>query len=636
MADGPVLADLHFGREDAERDVKDGLLLRGGFLPNAAYRASVSGRKMLIIGRKGSGKSAICMQLMAAGGHNGAKALVSPDEAAGEEIRRFELQGLPGDSAKALIWRYVFAVHAARHLVTHARNAHGRRPDSVKTLGRFLKQNGESADGAGLGDRLAQGARGLQTSLSLEAFGVKASVDLGQSPSEGAQATRQLDVVEQGVAQAFADLRCDTVHAPLLLMVDQLEQVWSAEPDSNSMVIGLLLAAKHAASLYGRSIRLLLFLRADIYDSLSFGEGDKFRGDELRIVWTEQALRDLALARARASAGAGLTAEQLWRDFFPETVGGEETATFLFGRCLPRPRDAIQFLNLCQETAWLIHGRERITEADVLQASRQFSSWKLKDLTLEYLVAHPFLKHLFPLFQNTGYVVTRAALGSRFEEAAGTLHRLFPAYADALTLAGVIDILYAVGFLGVRRGSDVVFAGDDDLPVQPHETELHVHRCFREALGATSAIDIRRYEPLVAGARIASGSFGPAASATTALNRDDRLVRELIRSCHSVFSQVGRAVGPLSYEVRDEIFQQITRVLDDANRLATDTSSVDVDDHLLVTAHYFTTLAAQVLASGLDDTSGAGGVAHRIEEEARRLRRLAGGSYGGSGNSSGT
>lgn len=238
----------------------------------------------------------------------------------------------------------------------------------MKTLGRFLKQNGESADGAGLGDRLAQGARGLQTSLSLEAFGVKASVDLGQSPSEGAQATRQLDVVEQGVAQAFADLRCDTAHAPLLLMVDQLEQVWSAEPDSNSMVIGLLLAAKHAASLYGRSIRLLLFLRADIYDSLSFGEGDKFRGDELRIVWTEQALRDLALARARASAGAGLTAEQLWRDFFPETVGGEETATFLFGRCLPRPRDAIQFLNLCQETAWLIHGRERITEADVLQA----------------------------------------------------------------------------------------------------------------------------------------------------------------------------------------------------------------------------------------------------------------------------
>ncbi|MGW0337229.1 P-loop ATPase, Sll1717 family [Streptomyces sp. NPDC003011] len=629
MADGPVLAQLHFGREDAERDVTDGLLLRGGFLPNAAYKAALAGRKMLIIGRKGSGKSAICMQLTADGGQHAGTVLVTPDEAAGEQIRRFELQGLPGDSAKALIWRYLFAVHAARHLATHAKDAHGRRPDSVKVLARFLKQNGEAADGR-LGERVAHGARGLQTSLSLEAFGFKAGLDLAQSPSEGAQALRQLEVVEQGVARAFSDVGCDGAHGPLLLMVDQLEQVWSAEPDSVSMVIGLLLAAKHAASLYTRSVRFLLFLRADIYDSLSFGEGDKFRGDELRIAWTEQALRDLALARARASTGAELTEERLWRELFPQTVQGEETATYLFRRCLPRPRDAIQFLNLCQETAWLIHGRERITEADVLQAARQFSAWKLKDLSLEYLVAHPFLKHLFPLFQNTGYVVTRAALGTRFEAAAESLHGLFPAYAGALTLPGVIDILHGVGFLGVRRGNDVVFAGDDDLPVQPHETEFHVHPCFRAALGATSAIDLRDHESIAVGSRVVQGSLGYDVGHTFT-SRDDRLARELRRSCHSVLAQTGRAVS-LAQDARDEISRQINGVLDDVHRIAAGTPpAFDVDEQLLSTAHYFDTLAAQLLASGLDDgAGGAGGVARRMREEAGRLRRVAGGSYGSS------
>jgi len=634
MADGSLLANLHFGREDAERDVTEGLLLRGGFLPNAAYRAAVSGRKMLIIGRKGSGKSAICMQLMAENTHTADKILVTPDETAGEEIRRFELQGMPGDSAKALIWRYIFAIHAARHVTTHSKVAHGKRPDSVKALARFLKQNSELPGGQP-GERLTQGTKGLQTSLSLEAFGIKASVDLAQSPSEGARAVCQLEVVEKGVTKALADLRCGDTHGPLLLMVDQLEQVWSAEPDSNSMVIGLLLAAKHSASLYGKSVRFLLFLRSDIYDSLSFGEGDKFHGDELRIAWTGQALRDLALARARASAAADLTAERLWRGIFPETLRGEETATYLFSRCLPRPRDAIQFLNLCQETAWLVHGRDRITEADVLQASRQFSVWKLKDLTLEYLVAHPFLKHLFPLFQNTGYVVSRAALGNRFEAAVGTLHRLFPAYADALTLSGVIDILFGVGFLGVRRGNDVVFAGEDDLPVQPHETEFHVHLCFREALGATSAIDLRRYEPLLADARIASGNISPEAAMTTTLNRDDRLLREVGRSCHSILAQVGRTLG-LAQDARAEITQQISRVLNDANGLSLNAASLDVDDYLLTTAHYFTSLAAQLYASGLNDIANGGGVAHRMEEEARRLRLLAGGSYGSSGDSAGT
>ena len=645
MADQPVLAQLHFGREDAERDVTEGLLLRGGFLPNAAYRGALSGRKMLIIGRKGSGKSAICMQLMsdAEGGHKGGKVLVTPDEAAGEEIRRFELQGLPGDSAKALIWRYVFAVHAARHLVEHAKGAHdgGHKADSVKALGRFLKQNGEAAGGGGgrLVDRVAQGARGLQTSLSLEALGmVKASVDLAQSPSEGARATRQLELVEQGVARAFAELGCDgAVHPPLLLMVDQLEQVWSAEPDSNSMVIGLLLAAKHAASLYGRSVRFLLFLRADIYDSLSFGEGDKFHGDELRIAWTQQALRDLALARARASVGEELTEERLWKELFPQTVGGEEITGHLFGRCLPRPRDAIQFLNLCQEKAWLDHERDRITEADVEQAGRQFSEWKLKDLTSEYLVAHPFLRNLFPLFQNTGYVVTRAALTRRFEAAAETLHHDFPAYANALTLPGVIDVLYGAGFLGVRRGNDVVFAGDDGLPVQPHETEFQVHPCFRAALGATTPVDLRRYEPQFADARVSSGNFTPGASGSSSLNRDDRLLIQLTRSCHSILAQVGRAVA-LTRDVRDEITAQINRVLDEVNRVppgAAASVGVDVDDYLLATAHYFTGLAAQLRDSGLEESTGIGDVARRVEEEARRLRRSAGGSYGSSGNSSG-
>ncbi|MFI0814260.1 P-loop ATPase, Sll1717 family [Streptomyces sp. NPDC021098] len=633
MADESALAHLHFGREDAERDVTDGLLLRGGFLRTTASDAAVSGRKTLIIGRKGSGKSAICMHLMSDGVHPGGKVLITPDDAAGDEIRRFELQGLPADSAKALIWRYVFAIHAARHLLSHAKDAHGRKHRSLKALHRFLKQNDE-LPGDRLGNRLARGARGLQTALSLEAFGFKAGLELASSPSEGARATRQLEVLEEGVARAFTALGCTSTHSPLLILVDQLERVWSAEPDSNSMVIGLLLAAKHTMGLYGQAVRCLLFLRSDIYDSLSFGEGDKFHGDELRIAWTDQALRDLALARARATAGAGLTEERLWREIFPRTVRGEGTPDYLFGRCLPRPRDVIQFLNLCQETAWLTYGRNRITEADIHQASLQFSAWKLKDLVLEYLVAHPFLERLFPLFQNTGYAVARAALGGRFEEAAETLHRLFPAYAEALTLSGVIDVLYGVGFLGVRRGSDVVFAGGGELPVQPHETEFHVHPCFRAALGATSAIDLHRFAPGVAGARIASGNIGHFAPRASLVSHDYRLLGELRRSCHSILAQVGRAVD-LSQDARDEITQRISRVLDHlGDPPGDDILLQDPEHHLLGAAHYFITLAAQLNASGLD-TARSGGVAHRIEDEARRLRQLAGGSFGSSGNSAG-
>ncbi|MFD4974932.1 P-loop ATPase, Sll1717 family [Streptomyces sp. NPDC058424] len=201
---------LFFGRDDAETDLTDGLLKGAVFRPHHAYDEVVSGRKSLIIGRKGSGKSAICRQLAAPGGHPGVSILITPDDAAGDEIRHFELQGVTADTAKSLIWRYVFAVHAARHLTAdHARAAHGHRrlPSAVRALRSFLRANGESDD-AGLCDRLRRGANGLQSAnLSLKAFGVEAALGVNGA-SEGARASHQLDVLEDGVAAAFAALGC--------------------------------------------------------------------------------------------------------------------------------------------------------------------------------------------------------------------------------------------------------------------------------------------------------------------------------------------------------------------------------------------------------------------------------------------
>lgn len=632
------LARLYFGREDAERDMADGLL-RAGFQQTLAYEAALSGRKMLIIGRKGSGKSAICMHLTAPGVHAGGTLLITPDDAAGDEIRRFELQGLTSDTSKSLIWRYVFAVHAARHLVAHTKEAHGwRTPSSVRTLRRFLRDNGESTDDR-LYDRLVTGARGLQTSLSLGAFGVNAGVDIGRS-SEGARAVRQLEIVEKGVGSAFADLRCAETHEPLLLLVDQLEQVWSTESDSNAMVIGLLLAAKHLAGTYGRALRCLLFLRSDIYDTLNFGEGDKFHSDEMRIGWTGSGLREIALARAQASVGGELTAAQLWGEVFPPSVDGEETPGCLLDRMIPRPRDAIQYLNLCRDTA-VENGHTTVHESDVRSATRQFSEWKLQDLAKEYLVTHPYLEQLFVMFQNKGYVVMRSDLENRFESIADALHVRFPAYADGLTLPGVLDTLYGVSYLGVCRGGDVVYAGGPQLPLQPHETEFHLHPCFRPALDATHATDLHPYRRHELDLRVRYGQQSPSRSnydVGIGVGRDFYLLEELVRSCDRILRQVDRAVD-LPAEPRSQVSRQVGRAMSDASqsllKLRNSTGEVvDAYGHVLAAADYFGTLAAQLLASGIDDGNGSGSVVHRIEDEARRLRRTVGGGYTPGGSNS--
>jgi hypothetical protein len=624
---------LFFGRDDAENDLKDGLLKGAVFRPNYAYRQALSGKKSLIIGRKGSGKSAICRQLATPGGHAGVSILVTPDDAVGDEIRRFELQGVTGDTAKSLIWRYVFAVHAARYVVAHAPTAHGRRvPASVKALRSFLKANDES-DESRLYDRLMRGVSGLQSAnLSLKAFGVEAGFGVNGS-SEGNTASSQLEIVEEGVVSALAELGCVGAHPPLLFLVDQLEHVWTSDWESHALVIGLLLAAKHVTDLYDGAVRTALFIRADIYDTLNFSDGDKFHSDEIRITWAHDGLKDVALARARASLGPEATSEQLWREIFPPDVHGEPITEYLFRRSLPRPRDAIQFLNACQSVA---DERESpvITVDDVLAATERFSRWKLQDLAKEYLVNHPFLRSLFPLFENTGYEVMRQTLTSRFEARKAGLHREFPVYTENLTPQGVIDVLYGVSFLGVRRGNDVVYAGGSESPPLPDEDVFHIHPCFRAALNSTGPLDLPTYSRsgarhvVVAHTGLVAATSG--ADVGLAVNRDVRLMREVVGACERLRRQLARSGLP--EHTRKEVFKKIAHVMGAAEvaeqRLA-EGASLDSQDHALEAAGYFDSLAAQLGAHGFRGRP----ITRRLEDEARALIRSVGGAAGGGSGS---
>ncbi|MCH0561225.1 P-loop ATPase, Sll1717 family [Streptomyces sp. MUM 16J] len=633
MSELSVVERLYFGRDDAERDIADGLL-RTGFKETAAYNAVVSGRKMLIIGRKGVGKSAICVRLALAGVHPGGTALITPDDTSGEEIRQFELTGLAGDHAKSLMWRYVFAVRAAQYLVRHATEHSGKTPVAVRTLKSFLKANQELIGEAQASNGFERWLQGLSGSLSLEAFGVKAAADFARTSTEGARAAHRLKILEEGVRLGFVDLGCAPAHT-LLLLVDQLEQVWSADLESNSLIIGLLLAARHIGSQYGKALKCVLFIRSDIYDSLSFGEGDKFRSDELRIDWTESELEDLALRRAKASLGWELTAQQLWGEVFPSTIHGRHTASYLLPRTLLRPRDLIQYLNECQYTAIGNGHHDRIQESDVLAATRRFSEWKLKDLVQEYLVAHPFLERLFPLFQNSGYLVTRAALSHRVELTQDTLHREFPAYAEALTLDGIIRTLYEVGFLGVRRGNGIVYAGVPLLPVQPHEDEFHLHPCFRDALGATSAAGVSVYDRQVVDSirsQVVSGNVHAVARGVTRAGRGYTLLGRLERACRSILDLIARSDG-LPDEVRTEIVAQVRRILDDTEHAPYADPPVDEDRIVLEAAHYFHTLASRLRRDGLDGSDDADSLAARLSERSTRLVRAVGGGAGSSGES---
>jgi hypothetical protein len=623
-----VLVDLealYFGRDDAELDIAAGGLLLAGFLPTPAYEAVRRARKHLIIGRKGSGKSAICRMLVARSGDGPVTRLVTPDALSAEELRRFELQGVDPGMAKRMLWRYVLATQVAKHLVAHAGAAHRRTPPPVARLHDFLADNGELDR-----PKFYEVARKLKGSLKLQAFGF--GLEAGGS-SEGTRTDHQLEVVERHIADAIAALACPPDHPGLLLLVDQIEDVWSEEDESDDLVIGLLKAARAVGTRFP-SVACTVFLRSDIYDLLRFADKDKFHGDEARVDWTPERLHELILARARASLGAEpFGPDRLWGGLFPARIQSVPAWEYVVGHTLTRPRDVIHLCNLCRDTAEN-NGHATITEADVAESVERYSQWKLEDLPNEYLVNYPFLGALLTIFQDRGYVVTRTALARRLPQARDVLTARFPDRAGELTADNVLDVLYDIGFLGVRRGGNVVYAARHGGRVELSDTEFHIHPAFRSALRATRASITQDFEPervrgLVRGGLVSQRRFDVLARGSA----EHRLARLARTEVERLLLRLAEARLPI--EVRREVDANLTCMRDTLDDLEHRPSG-DVFEKLRQVDEFLVALVRTLVVGGFGETDEGRSFVDAVDGVARQIRRrLFGDVYQQGGGGSG-
>ena len=492
------LTRLYFGKDDAESDFAKGGLLKQGFLRTRAYEEALAGTKTLIIGRKGSGKSAICLMLRNTLSIQERCALVTPDEISADEIRRFHLPGIPPEQSKQLIWRYLFVVQIAKFILARSKKTPISTDDLVvklEAIKKFLIDNGEVED-VGFVDRFWKIIERLKGAIAIEAFSVKLKIDTElKAPSPGTRAHSNLDVVEAHLGAAAKLLNYgNEIDSRFHLLVDQIEKVWSNDRESDSMVVGLLLASKAIQKSF-EFVDCTVFLRTDIYEQLQFQDRDKLRGDEFHIDWDENSLLELILARASASLGTTPKPKEFWSGMFPQTVDAQPCARFLIGRTLMRPRDIIQLCNACRDTA-RNNRHNNIEESDIRNALAIYSAWKLNDLQNEWSVNYPFLPDAFLLLSNSSYMISRASVDGALTQVKADLVARYPSLAHALSTDTFLNILYSVGLIGALRGGKASYSFEqkNDGQIRPADKDFIIHPSFRNALQSTSAIKLSPYE----------------------------------------------------------------------------------------------------------------------------------------------
>lgn len=284
--------------------------------------------------------------------------------------------------------------------------------------------------------------------------------------------------------------------AKFVVLIDDLDLGWNNSEVANNLLLGLLSASNYLSGL-SQNVFPLIFLREDVYEILitKTQHSDKFRNVE-RIRWEKSDLMEILNERINFNRNQNGLAKlgNAINTVFPATVGTNNTDNWLYDRTLGRPRELIQLARYYTESV-----DSDVPNADSLKASEQgYSEWKLDDLCAEYSNQYPGLVDLFSYWKTNFFRSKYHLKRSEIDEMLLRLltdvtlnNEWFNDIAEHTDVPKLLQILYEIGFIG-----DFVLGGDGGSKTvfsyqgrhEPRFDEIQIHSCFRRAVGTVERI----------------------------------------------------------------------------------------------------------------------------------------------------
>jgi hypothetical protein len=288
-----------------------------------------------------------------------------------------------------------------------------------------------------------------------------------------------------------------------IVLIDDLDLGWDNSPLSNRLLLGLLAARNYLASL-SRNIFPAVFLREDVYEILisQSGHADKYRNIE-KIRWDKDKLVSLLTMRINFARKQHHESETLgaFSTVFPEMVGTSHSVNWLIDRTLSRPRELIQLVRYYTEQVKSTEPNPELLK----NAENDYSNWKLADLCSEYGNQYPKLESVFSFwrtkFFRNKYHLSRAEIDEillRIMMEVPINEDWFNALVKDADTRKFLSILYEIGFIGDfikggAGGSKTAYSFAD--PHEPVFDEIQIHPCFRRAVGTVERIRNRESNP---------------------------------------------------------------------------------------------------------------------------------------------
>jgi hypothetical protein len=249
------------------------------------------------------------------------------------------------------------------------------------------------------------------------------------------------------------------------ILFDQLDLGFDpANKDYNNRLIGLLLACRdinNTAKQNGKSLGVIVFLRDDIYNKLKFEDKNKLTvGYSTTIEWDSGGSLTLKdLIESRLTEVLSENSEKVgWSDIFDETqlmTGKQSKYNYIIDRTFLRPRDMIQFCNEIIAQHNKVLGNRKIENGEIYNAKFEYSRYFLKELDDEVHKHLPVYESVLEVIKSIGYYQFDM---ETFRRALKEKSFLF---AEEQNPNGIMKSLFEFSIIGYYRAGGSGFGGSE-------------------------------------------------------------------------------------------------------------------------------------------------------------------------------
>lgn len=180
----------------------------------------------------------------------------------------------------------------------------------------------------------------------------------------------------------------------IVLLVDNLDKSWKKGElleYQSKWILGLLgLTGKlinELSSSKGQSkevkFQITIFLRSDIFNNILIHarEPDKIQYSKLKVEDKDILFRIIEERFIKLSNNKYINTD-LWEKYMPVHIDGEQIQDYIYKTIIPRPRDIIFLFNKMKDIA-ILRGHEKIEVLDVHTAYKEYSEWILSSFLVE-------------------------------------------------------------------------------------------------------------------------------------------------------------------------------------------------------------------------------------------------------------